>query len=330
VVFLDGKPSTPEEAFKAGRAICIAANHTVMFVSTRPGPQVLGAVGAAGNGIYRVELANALQAAMVRNGDPKAESGPQKMSVALLVDCRQGKVMNAAVVVAGLAWSDYVLDPAGLRLQDGRLTGPIALKAVFGEKDRYMTKDRQPVELKYTVDIGADDKGVLSGTFKGTSGGTEVSDKASGAIIAPSAPRDANRFWLQLDAFGAHGHIYAILPSAGGTVQDGPVLFSKGHRIGSAKAGGMTLTDNRLRGKLAVTLKEKPEPQEITIDAAVLGGRLIFGTWTDASATKSMRGGLVPADGPQIEGPTPEQDVQAKAMQKEIEEQQSKAASEKK
>jgi hypothetical protein len=292
--FLDGKLSTPEEAIKVGRGICACANFNVMIVSSQPGPQVPGAVGAPGNGIYRVELPNAFEATMARveGGAIKSEYAAQKMPVTLFADCRDGKVVNAVAILTGLVQSDYPVDPAGLRLQDGKLTGEIALQATFSEQDRYQTKDRQPVAVKCAVD-----KGTVS-------------------IIAPSPAREACRVWLYFEDFGVGSHGYVVLPAAGGKVQDGYVLFAKGNRIGTAKAKGLTLKDGRLEGTLALELKDmggKPVTTEFTLNGAVYGGRLIFGT----TGTRTFRGGIYPADGPQLETTTPEQDEIIKKMRAE-------------
>jgi hypothetical protein len=92
------------------------------------------------------------------------------------------------------------------------------------------------------------------------------------------------------------------------------VLFAKGNRIGTAKAKGLMLKDGRLEG--ALELKDmggKPVTTEFSLNGAVYGGRLIFGT----TGARTFRGGIYPADGPQLETTTPEQDEIIKKMRAE-------------
>jgi hypothetical protein len=141
-------------------------------------------------------------------------------------------------------------------------------------------------------------------------------DKGTVSIIASSPAREACRVWLSFEDFGVGSHGYVVLPAAGGKVQDGYVLFYKGNRIGTAKAKGLTLKDGRLEGTLALELNNtagKAVTTEFSLNGAVYGGRLIFGT----TGARTFRGGIYPADGPQLETTTPEQDEIIKKMRAE-------------
>jgi hypothetical protein len=315
--FLDGQPSTPEAALKVGRAICIADNEGTMYVSSQPGPQVPGAVGEVGNGIYRALLGGACQASQFAQLK-------RRPSITLLVDCQKGKVGSVVAVISETQNSDHILDPSTFQLQDGRLTGKLQLTLTFSEEELKRNPDWKPVPVVYDVDLTADASGKVTGSAKGTSGGMDMSLNVQGDIIARTPDRDAHRVWLYFEKFN-NGHGYMIAEAHGGAVSDGYVLYDKGFRIGSSSAKGVTVKDGKLQGSVALKFDGKPTVQELTVKGVVLGNRLIFGTYRDADGVElPLRGGLVPLAGPQIEASSKEQREQVKVIMEEFKKKHSK------
>jgi hypothetical protein len=250
--------------------------------------------------------------------------------VTLLVDCRDGKVVGVVALVGpNVEQSDYLLDPSVLRLQDGKLSGDIDFSVLFTEGDSMVTRDLQPVKVKFSLEVGADAKGVLTGTAKGTSGESAFSVAVKGDIVAATPSRDAHRVWLHFEDYGDGGHGgYTVLTAANGVLGAGHVLFYKGGKIGTASAKDGKLEGNRLQGTVGLEIDGHGQKASLTLPltGVIFGNRLIFGTWTDAKGVKrTFRGGLVPAEGPQFESCNAEQKAILKSLQKASGEQKSPA-----
>ena len=131
------------------------------------------------------------------------------------------------------------------------------------------------------------------------------------ACLAAPAARANTRF-----GFGT----IVDVDTDGKATEGGYFLYSKGFRIGRVTAQDLTLDGSRLKGTFTGMLKQLGEtPVTVTIDAQVLGNRLVSGQCTISAGEQTVamtaRGGVCSADGPQIEAATPEQKIQVKKMQ---------------
>jgi hypothetical protein len=329
VYFLDGKPSSAKEALAVGRTICHTANDMAIFVSSRPGPATKAGKGSVRDGLARIEMRGALRftaAKMTRSGAGEME--PIATPVTLVLDLGKDGIAGTAVVGLFGFLSDHVLDCSGLSRRGDRIVGPVALRielpeAVAGDKEKqgYRLEHGNTIEASWTLDAAVADDATVSGRFEGTSNGAAVEGDLGGEVLGRSPMPAKPRVWLQLShvPFLRKGYLVLTL-SEGRARPGGAILFSKGHRLGTITAADLRLEGDRLKGTLTGTISEHEDaPVAFTIDARLLGNRLLSGPCTmaagDETARCTVRGGLCEADTCRIEGPTPEQEAQVKAMQ---------------
>jgi hypothetical protein len=319
VYFLDGKPSTPAEALKVGRAVCMSDNEMIYHVSSQPGPTVPGETGTLENGLCDAELKGAFRTALAKRNRDKSLGAFKEVqwSVNLLADCRDGKVAAAVVRIGPV---DCLLDSGAVQMRDGRLSGTIECTVALPADYRYATKDGKPVQVALSFDAGADAGGVLTGSVRGTSGDAAVEGTVEGTILPRAPERDASRAWLCVSDFGLGHFGYVVAPVVNGAMKDGYVLYNKGPKVGNAAPVDVAVRDGRIQGSLEIAAKRHSTSvsKTMALDGVVLGNRVLFGSWTDTDGAKrSFWGGIVAADGPQIEAATAEQLEQVKAMQQE-------------
>jgi len=325
VYFLDGKPSTWQEAVKPGRAVCVSDNEMVCWVSSGPGPATDVPPGTASDGWLQVVLKRAVGAtvAKTKRGNTKTEN--VQADVELLLDVKDGTIRAAAAVVGGLGPDnvDFVVDASALTYVGGKLGGAFALTARFPADGDVKLEQGDSLSLRYTLDAAVAADGKATGSFTGTCGAAEVSGEVS-VICQGRKPRpDPGRIWLLLRGLHGGKFYYVVVPVAEGKGQSGgDFLYSKGHRLGSVPEADLTIDGTRIRGRISI---EASKPAACSIDAVILGDRLIFGAWTEgdgnAAVTGSLRGGVAPSveDGPQIRGAfnskNPEQEQAVRALQ---------------
>jgi len=319
VYFLDGKPSTAEEAIKVGRAICHSDNDMVMHVSTKPGPYVAGTIGSINDGLARLMLKGAFGATAAKvNRGQVGEMLWVGCDIDLILDLNDKNIRGAAVVQAFHGASDHPIDCSRWKRDGNTLEGAFSVKVPFGKSSRYKLKEGDSVEATYTVKVTIDGKGVASGSYDGTLRGKDKKGAVTGAAIARSAMPKAPRLWMQFDPFPGARKGYVILEFEGGKAKEGGrILFSKGHRIGEITDQDLVLTDGAIKGTLTGELRA----DEITfdIDADVLANRWVSGRCTmklgEVTTVTTFRGGLCEADTVQLESATKEQKVEVKKMQ---------------
>jgi hypothetical protein len=334
VFFLDGRLSPPEEALQAGRAICHTANDMFIFVSSRRGPDKIGAAGTLDEGLWMLSLPGAIQFGTARVGSNGAgEKETVRAGATVILDLTSDGVRGALVPPF-----DGVLeqrcDATGLRREKGHLVGSMTWQCTLsqgtpGDKsDTGYQVDGGNQTIAVTVELDAvlDGQGTVSGSFAGTSAGAATQGRVSGRAAVRSSMPAAPRAWIELDAIPAIRQGFVIWTFTDGRADpQGAILFSKGHELGRITAANMTLNGQRMQGTLTGVIGQQTDkPMQITIDAHVLGNRLLGGNCTmtmgEQTVRTAMHGGLCEQDAGQIGDGTKEQTEQAKQKQQQIKE----------
>ena len=320
VYFLDGQPSTAEEALQVGRTICMSNNDMVCQIATTPGPWPLGQKVDPANAIYRLDLKNAFHASLAKvNRGTIGEFEPRSFGIEVVLNIAGGQVTAATAIISGLRGpSDHRLDPADWSLVDGGVQGQLRCTIDCANHIRYASQDDTPLAIDLQVTTDAE----LNGSYTGTSAGTERSDSVSGSMLPANEPRTTGRIWLQFDELESSKCHFGVIDLNSGAAGSGNLIYFKGGVTGRIDGGELNLTNDRLHGSCQITASfhGKELQFQADIDSNLYGNHLLLGTYTIdqaelGSKTRALRGGLFAAGQPQIHGAEKEL---VKALQKKL------------
>ncbi len=323
VYFLDGQPSTPEEALAVGRCVTMAENDSVVFVSSHPGPRDPGTriEPTPQAAIWRVRLPKAFQASLITvNAKKGTQSAPENTTCDIeLVFARSGDALTkaTAVIVALSNNSDFAVDTSGLRAVGDGISGTIAFEVKVPADSRKRLAEGDRLTTRYELDLSAAADGSLSGSCTGTCGPAAITGTVDGRLLAPAQRPERARLWLQVNdtLLRANRHGYVMIDQM--NPPQARILGKKGHPAGEIAVSELQLDDQHLTFTATATISGAQ--QSIVVEAVVLGGRVLMGSFRATAAdgtisTGRLRGGICPAQGSQLSHATDAQEAPLKAL----------------
>jgi hypothetical protein len=207
-IFLDGKKSTPDEAFKPGHLVrhsgriayfdCHSRNHHV--------PKKPNTLDAA-NGVYQLLLSGAVDIEYRNVTKGHVDAGPLMADLPLYVECRDGKILSAAVTgfyVKNNTIASLPADTSGLTLVDGRLKGTLTCELLSkrgngSNSARLFGAGAGRVPCRFEIDaaLGTPD---TTGTYEGTCGDKPVGGEINGRGIVLPAIGKQYTVWIEITA----------------------------------------------------------------------------------------------------------------------------------
>jgi len=220
---------------------------------------------------------------------------------------RVGGTFRAGMAYSG-AWNHtyHDVDPAGLRLQGGALSGELK---VTMNPDPYVPPDHKPIPAAYALDARVHD-GCITGTFAGTFGQEKVSGAVVGRPAALPAVPEPVRYAIKLDDGVNEGapwlrRVYLSFVAAGGKAEAGGMSNNKGGWQGTFKRAEVRFDGVTFAATIEGSVDSSPSVRTglytFKLSGRAVGNELIgkVETWRDGRKTKegtAFMGSFGPAE----------------------------------
>ncbi len=298
-VFLDGKKSTPEEAFRPGHTFRQQGDNGYYECYSTDFRFPDAKAAGEHDGVYQLMLTNA------GRSSAKGKKGgleDLRYDVYLHLEIRNGAIAAAGATgffTRNRSIASLPVDVSGLRLEADRLRGP-AVVTYLSYHTRMPAKGVGRLPRTHVVDVtlGRDR---ISGSYTTESEGEKGRGVVSGRREKLPERRSDCTIWLSYQAplglskRDAEGTIQGTeggslsLRLKDGTLVDGLYSATKGYATGIVEASTLKIDGNRIEGE--VTYSEKGAQGKVSISGVLVGHR-IFGECRRDGKGGRIRGGV--------------------------------------